>query len=382
MAASENTFLPIPQNKLKHYHTTRQVGEILSEIDLEHFERATTKYRKPSYQRMFHKPDDWQISLIESLLRGMTIGPVILSRWVKQSLGDNEEPIYEEFYNIEDGQTRLSALLNFRNGNLKTIYGTYQDVSSTFDAINLQIVQIERAHPRIRDSEYFAELCLNFQYLQESTPLSASDRYWAAQRAPDFPGSPLVNLTIELLNGDTYRKRFNDFMGFPKLSNRSKSVREKLANAVAIISCAWKGLEYANTKYYNHAPIMFCEISEEDKGNIINVLKKVFSILSTTEIEYARQPDERPFSTIYNNPSKFLGNIMNDIRTSEEDFQAIRRKWVNNINQIRKESLGCGKTVQKYLDENVYINLTTGNKRNCSQEDFQSRLDAINEWCR
>jgi hypothetical protein len=73
---------------------------------------------------------------------------------------------------------------------------------------------------------------------------------------------------------------------------------------------------------------------------------------------------------------------MNDIRTSEEEFQVIRKKWVNIINQIRKESRDCGKTVQKYLDENVYINLTTGNKRNCSQEDFQSRLDAINEWCR
>lgn len=39
--------------------TALPLCEILSSIDLDNYEKATTKYRKPCYQRGLKKPKEW-----------------------------------------------------------------------------------------------------------------------------------------------------------------------------------------------------------------------------------------------------------------------------------------------------------------------------------
>ena len=379
MAASEIQFLDVPENVLEHTHTSLSLNSILSDIDLDSFEKATTKYRKPSYQRLFHQNSKWQSDLVESLLRGLTMGPIILSRWTEQYLNEYNESITVDFYNIEDGQSRLSALLNFKNGNITTKFGKYENVKFIFDTINIQIVKIEKANPRIRDSQYFTALCENFQLLQESSSLSASDRYWASVSFNGFKGSPLVDYTIELFNGDRYSKKFYDFMGLTILDNRTTGKgRDKLAIAVAFISAAWRGVEYANTKFYNHAPIMYNPISDEEKDSITNVLDFIFKILTNVETEFPRTKNEK-FKVIFNNPSKFIGNIIHEYHHYNNSKETIE-KWVKIINYVRRQANTLETSVQKILEEEIYNNLGAGHKRNCTLTDFNERLSAINDW--
>ena len=64
-------------------------------------------------------------NLIESALRGYSIGALIMSQWTKKfQLEDSEG--FETFFNVEDGQTRLDALDRFVKGNFTTKYGGYE----------------------------------------------------------------------------------------------------------------------------------------------------------------------------------------------------------------------------------------------------------------
>lgn len=62
---------------------TRTIGELLNAYDGPAFEKATTTYRKPSYQRAWSQTDDWCRRLCESVLNGHTIGALIMSEWTK-----------------------------------------------------------------------------------------------------------------------------------------------------------------------------------------------------------------------------------------------------------------------------------------------------------
>ena len=182
--SEQNNCLDLPKKILTRYPTICPIGTILEDIDLEKFEKASTKYRKPSYQRMMSKSVEWQVKLIESILEGNTIGPLTLSKWSHCQLLEHGETDYDEYYNIEDGQCRLSAMLNFKNGNITTKYGNYENmkIKIAFDTTTLSLEMLDKANSRIRDSEYLTALCNNFQLLQEGSPLTASDRFWAQSK--------------------------------------------------------------------------------------------------------------------------------------------------------------------------------------------------------
>ncbi len=48
---------------------------------------------------------------------------------------------------------------------------------------------------------------------------------------------------------------------------------------------------------------------------------------------------------------------------------------------MRNMSFDTSKNMTECLDECVYSNLTTGNRRNCTRGDYKARLDAIKVWC-
>ena len=103
------------------------IRDILESYDGPSFEKATTTYRKPSYQRAFQQSTAWCRLLCESVLMGWNIGCIIISEWAEfYQLGD--EIGHANFYNIEDGQTRLDAFVRFKNGEFTTKFGDYESV--------------------------------------------------------------------------------------------------------------------------------------------------------------------------------------------------------------------------------------------------------------
>ena len=83
----------------------------------------------------------------KAFFMGWNIGCIIISEWAEfYQLGD--ETRVENFYNIEDGQTRIDAFVRFKNGEFSTKFGDYESVKRDLIHINLLCVYKKKAHSR------------------------------------------------------------------------------------------------------------------------------------------------------------------------------------------------------------------------------------------
>ena len=153
--------------------------------------------------------------------------------------------VIEEWYNIEDGQTRLDAFKRFKEGQFSTKYGPYsmESIQEIFNAYPVSIVLLEKASSRITNSEYFRALNRNFSDLQEGEPLKTHDRYWAwiSDNENGFTGSPLIEYTRELVTNSHFKTAFSQFLRIDKLDKSNQNSRKQLTALVGLVSGALWG---------------------------------------------------------------------------------------------------------------------------------------------
>jgi len=378
MASVNQSIIPI-ENILSHKVAAMSLSEILSSIDLENYENATTKYRKPCYQRGLKKSIKWGVTLVESVLEGMSIGSLHLSEWNITKIPDGEEPYVDSFYNIEDGQTRLNSLLDFKEEKFVTKYGSYKDnnVRQIFDSYQVSVVLLSKNRPRVRDSDYFRRLNENFSRLQDGTSLSASDRYWAWYKSRDssFTGSPLVNLTESLVKDDRFRYLFEEYMKVKSMERREN--RKDLADMVALVSGAWKGPQYSNSMYFQHVDIIQENIDQEGKERIEILLFDLQTTIEKVLGDKCKYSNEH-LGAMFKTTHKFTGSMMIDFEgKNDEEKEDVIECWKTFINEYRKRK--ANNTEKNWLNE-VYMDLSDAHKRNSKKEDFAARLGAVKKW--
>lgn len=380
MAAEQITTHPIA-SVLSHEPTQISLSSILLSIDLDNYENAKTKYRKPCYQRGLKKPTSWGEKLVESVLEGMSIGTFHISEWNIIKMVDGM-PFVDSFFNIEDGQTRLNSLLEFKKGEFSTKYGCYNDshIREVFDTYHVSVVKLSKKDTTVDDTAYFRQLNENFSRLQDGTQLTPSDRYWAwyESTSSGFAGSPLVNLTVALVNDVRFEDLFKNYMKIKNLQRRNNEERKHLADMIGLISGAWKGADYANSKYYGHVDIIQEEVSEEDVTRIESTLFHIQDIIREVLKEKPKYNGEQ-LGPLFKTTQKFTGAMMIHFEECGEDEykKDVKIMWKTFINEYRKQKEG---KVEKEWVNNIYITLSDGHKRNSSREDFKVRLDCVKKW--
>jgi len=360
--------------------TVLSMSTILEDIDLESYDKATSKYRKPCYQRGLKRPFEWGQLLVESVLEGLSIGSIHLSEWSIIKSSEGVKDYVDIFYNIEDGQTRLNSLIDFKKGRFVTKYGSYEDleIKERFNAYQLSVVSLSKDNSRVSDADYFSRLNENFSRLQDGEPLTASDRYWSWLESPesDFKGSPIINSTVKLVNDERLKVLFNDFMKVRSMARTD--TRKELANMVGLISGAWKGPDYSNSAYYDHVEILQADITQEDEQKIERVLFTIQAIIKEVYNEKCQYPKEQT-GAMFKTPSKFTGAMMIHINDStDEEIADVTKCWVSFINEYRKNKKD--KTDKIWEDTVVYPHLSTGHKRNSKKKDLEARLVAVKAW--
>ena len=284
----------------------------------------------------------------------------------------------DEWFNIEDGQTRMTALINYKEGKFTTKYGSYIKNKEFFEKQTIMILNLEKTTSRITDTEYHTALRDNFQLLNiTSNALSDSDQYWSCFRSveEDYSGSPLVNHTVDIVNSETFSSDFQSFMGFDWLDNRNADSRKKLANAISIIALAWKGLSHGQASYASQSSIINTAITDEELDNIKDSLTMLFEILKQVEHEKTRGSNEK-FKSYFSTTQKFVGPILYDISLKTYTSEQLAHKWVTVINYCRSWYDG----VTSCMKIEFYSELGDGKVRNSTSNDFVARIDAINKW--
>ena len=387
-----STVTQLPERILNKTAEVMLLGDILKDFEPDRFEKANSKYRKPSYQRGITKCKDWNQSLVCSILEGKAIGGIVMSKWSRAVMDENNNPSLIEYYNIEDGGTRLGALKKFYDGDFETEYGDInkEDVKKCFldYRVAVELLEKERTTPPLRDSIYFEELCNNFSLLQEGTPLTASDRYAAnvADREFNFTGSPIVNFTIEQIGiYDHYKSCFGLSDVGPRGANR-----KKLATSVAVVSGMTFGPKFANTQYFLHVPILSRELSEEEKTKFAIVKQLIIQTIANIETVLPKWSNER-FTGYFTNCAKFTGSMIADIYdefpneiVQDNDFRTFacefNKRWTSIVNQWRGMVQSDRTRADEWLETDVYKHLDTANKRNCLETNLRQRMLAVRSW--
>ena len=360
----------IPDRIITSKADKRFISEILPFYDPTNYENATTKYRKPFYQRMLSKPKPWCIALVDSILRGFSTGALTLSKWITYKIGEDGIGFLDEFYNVEDGQTRLDAYIRFQNGEFESTYGPYIDpeIKKSFDSATHAVIVQEKINSRISDSDYYAALMENFSLLQEGTPLTDSDRYWAweSNSSQDFVGSPIVNYCIELW---TTSQGIKHIFGLHTSSNG----RKQFSNVIGLVSGCLYGPKKANSKYFDHSDILHAVITDDDKTVCLKKLGFIFSIINKVESSQPKFPREQ-FTTLFRTSSKFIGSIIYDLH--EGDVNRLE-DWVKFIVAHRQKKENC---VLDWANRVPYSMLSRGDKTNNKVGNFIARSKAVHNW--
>lgn len=388
---SEHTVTRLPERILSKSADVKLLGDILADFNPDDYAQATTKYRKPSYQRGLNKSTVWNQSLVRSVLEGKAIGGVVMSKWEKAELNDQNEPTYTKYFNIEDGGTRLGALKKFYDGKFTTEYGNIEneDVRKVFCDYRVAVELLEKTNDSTRDSRYFKELCTNFSLLQEGTPLTASDRYaaWAADEEFKFEGSPIVNFTIEQVDQNNI---YENCFGLKNIDPRGKG-RKNLAKGVALISGMFFGPQYANAQYFLHVPILNATLSVDAKTKFFIVSNLISKVIKHIQIKLPRWSNER-FTGIFQNTAKFTGAMIADIydaypnQIPQDDSlntfaNEYKERWTKLINTWRSQIQTISRAkADEWLETVVYNDLDTANKRNSLEENLRQRMLAVRQW--
>lgn len=379
----------LPENILQRNAETHLLRDILSSFDPVQFEKAKSKYRKPSYQRDLGKSTAWNKALIQSILEGKAIGGIVMSKWIKQSTDENGEPTIDVYYNIEDGGTRLGACKKFYENLFETDYGSFEqsEIKDRFLNYPVAVEILEKvSKKRGSDSIYFGELCKNFSLLQEGTKLTASDRYASNVEDPEFNfiGSPIVNFAIEQIHN---YEHFKSCFGLSDVGPRGKN-RKNLASSVALISGMVFGPKFANGQYFLHVPILYKPLVK-NKFNIVKQL--IIQTIKNIEQELPRWSNER-FTGYFSNCVKFTGSMIADIYdkypgiiVQNQEFKEyageFNTRWTSLVNQWRSIVQSNDRaSADDWLETNVYGHLDKANKRNCLETNLRQRMFAVRDW--
>ena len=375
----------IPKQILKSTPNQMNLANILNDYDPDKYEKATTKYRKPVYQRGLKQSVEWCKGLVESIIEQKSIAGFHLSKHLTVIDGEARE-----HSNIEDGQTRLDAIKRYTNGDFECKYGPYADVTikMRIDTYMISIILLEKATHDISDKDYFEALQQNFCLLQEGQPLTASDRY-AAQYAcqeQGFAGSPLVMFTEEIVTGKLSEK-FRDYFGIKGSFQRTEETKKKLSDIMGLISATLYGPLYANSKYWLHVPILFTDIHNAKKEYSRKLLNHIFGIIDLAYDEQKKIPREQSMP-YFGKTQKFTAAMIADywaeipypnIEKDEnnEFIEKFYERWSTCINDVRTHKQNGD---NDWIDDKIYKNLLAGQKRNCTEKDIIARMKAVRAY--
>jgi hypothetical protein len=219
----------------------------------------------PEHQRFYVWKHPEQNLLIDSIMRGYIIPPIMLHY--------NSE---RRCFDIEDGQQRVETIwlymnnrYGWKNDDGALVYFNHPEKQSLtelerfkFNSHPLFTIQFKNATPEI-----IAEI---FERFNSGKPLDDNDKLWNRKTYP------LVRFTLETLF-DTFleraRKVWGDFdAGFPG------KTRKCLSNAVGIIAGCMHGSEYITSSFIRLSSILQQEITEEMKARCFTRLDRLLRL--------------------------------------------------------------------------------------------------------
>ena len=277
-------------------------------------------FRIPEHQRFPCWNKDKKQKLVDSVLNNYPIHSIICSKHY-----DICDTKVKEYYDIEDGQTRLSILQSYFNGDFTNEHGYYfGDLSRSSQRIlenyevSIEIITIDDDNEDVIHDI--------FDRLQMGQPLKDCDKFW------NWKDTPLVKYALELIN----TKVLDTYMGTCKFSSEK---RDRLSDIVGLVSLIihWDilNMEYINNSFKSHYKNIKKDISPNDKDKVQKFIEYYFYIIDECYRIYPKVKNEKKkkFYNICND----LGLVLYDYFQNNHVNLDIRKDmWINYFITSRK----------------------------------------------
>ncbi len=328
------------------------------------------KYQIPDHQRHHSWKRPAKQLLVDTVFKNYPMSGFVVSEHCENG---------HIYFDFEDGQSRMSILQEFYNGEFS--YETDNGASVKFtDLPNSIQRQFENYKIYIEVMSDFDDDCKYevFERLQYGEPLKDKDLYWNrreypyVQKALEFIRKPnWLGMYMNTNQGitDTDRTSLPAVVTFLYAITQYKRIRDSEPNQTKRKSM-WKSFRAQVT-------ILKENISSHDENRINNFIEYLNHIINEVYRQYPRQPRERVGT--WNNFAKQTGMILHEWLESEHQSEEIKlanqKKWIEMIILDRKSSdfMFKGK-------KTMWNGMNTSHKQNTDDAAISSRLERVNSF--
>ena len=294
--------------------------------------KSTLKFRIPEHQRWPRWGVAAQRKLVDSVFQNMPMQGITFSQHI-----DTNAPVGEqEYYDIEDGQTRLSILQAFYNNK----FAWYDD--RTFRELGPNQQQ------RFKSYKLNAEIIANatedqiheiFERCQEGKPLRDCDKFWNRKK------KSVVQFAYDLIRAGAPRWR-HKYMGTSRFGTQNRARLSDVVGLTAALVCEG-GKDYITSSFRRLHPKLDTVVNAPAIHKIYTFLRFYFKIIDTAymelplmEIQYSdhagtiKTRNERRLQ--FWHIGGYLGMILWDYLLGDEVDAVKQARWVQIINIDRQ----------------------------------------------
>tara|TARA_B100000745_G_scaffold284696_1_gene219507 strand:- start:344 stop:1495 length:1152 start_codon:yes stop_codon:yes gene_type:complete len=314
------------------------------------------EYRIPDHQRTPKWDKIRMRELIDTVFMGLTMSGIILSEYYTDR---------NRKYNIEDGQTRLSILQQFHNGDFQYKGKYFNDLKENEKNRFLSYLiprEVLIKCENISYEEHESYIHETFERLQSGKSLSDADKLWNRKDKSivEFAFSLIQNYN----NDDNY---FNT----KKFSTKKRGI---LPEFVAIICSIlfiddFGEKEYLTAYRFQHKFVTKKILTDEQKEKVYEFCNYYLDIIN---LAYTIKPvidKEKKFN--FHKCNKFWGTILIDYIDDSTTLEYKKNMWSNIINITR---------VSDDFMNTVWNGLKKGDKQNTTKIGIQVRLKRMKDF--
>lgn len=337
--------------------TRERSSKRLSDIIVNFFDPSdsrnltTMRYRIPPHQRFDSWPLNIKQKLIETILQDFPLGSIIVTSHYDAT---------GYYFNIQDGQTRLTALHEFANNKFPASDGRFFKDHTEEERVRYMTYQISWEHieksKNTTEREFDEIIADMFERLNSGKSLSDNDKFHARLSTP----------VMELVNSFKSSSEFGLMIKkycWPDLG--TGKARSGLKETAAIVlSIVQMCTDCITTSYSLNGPRMVStEVDAEDIERVHSFLRWYFEI-----IERAIPNVSKPKRAIFNKIPSTLGCIL---------FYWIKNNGSDGTDdEMWVEFIKANHNHKNFIDI-LFAKLSKGNRQNATTSDFNAKIAAI-----
>jgi hypothetical protein len=335
--------------------TTRSLISIISPEYFDPNDRAGSEklLRVPDHQRYPSWVQSNKERLVDSVMSNYPIGQITLTK--------HHDTDGEEYFNVQDGQTRMGALQDFVIGSFPWNGKLYAELTADERArFNNYVIQVDifKKDRSMSQNEFDGIICEIFERLNSGKPLTDNDKYWNRKETAVMQLLNRLKASAEFgpmirrymwtnLGGGKGRSGLNHFVGLllGLINQRAECISTSFAQ--------------------NGGTLMETRVDADGEGRVSDFLRWYFGLL-TDVFQFTNWTVKRSFGKL----SGVCGMVAVD--------------WINNVSGARGHYAMWKKYIElQYsranFERRLFADLPNGHARNVTEIAINSRIAKVVE---